>query len=1614
MRVGITTDLRFSMFSAGHANASLAVAKVFQAMNCEVVLLHKQDADWWDDVHEMKEEAPKRLKLEELKSSSEKLDLIIELTFFLTPEERKLATRCVWYNRKPSLFTDIESTVYSNRGPRNLEGISAIWLADIYTHPDDIVYLETLYPGVIIETIPWIWTPDIIETHRRITKSPTWTQVYTMLKETQPSWSLHITETNVSSTSSCTLPLVIVRHAHLQKKMPISKVTIHNMDVLKENKFFKENVLKHSSLPDLSFNLIGRQRIIDWVHEPHSIVLSHSRFTNLKMANLDAAWVGIPVIHNNEILKSFGNGLDTLWFPNNSVTCAAKALHTLIWETEKVPYVCSLDKLSEVRKQIVERFYPLTKVQEWGRAFTRVMSLPVKVSVPVSTPVTTSVTLPTVVPVAASVSVSLTVFKVLFTDMWDDFNESHNMFTLALESGLQGKMLVEGHSKESLGSAVPSLTIFGPFGQTWVDLPSTWPKVHFTGENTDPIGNPDVKLNIGYNLPHMSDNSYLRMPLWMFEIDWFGADLQKIRNPIPLPIDACTTVNPGNRDKFCAFVVTNPRNPVRNKAFMTLNKYKPVDSAGRLYNNIGSDIFAGLGGGGGELLKHEFLKNYRFCLAYENQSSPGYTTEKILHAKAAGCVPIYWGDPKVGRDFNEKGFLNANDCKTEEDLIKLVDEVESNPIKLAELQSVPALSAYSRDLVRRTFAEMVRRMLVIAGHSKITVPPFLGAKTSAEAEALRPKSLSISENKNETKPSDIVCVSDVRFVTAATQRFWPFLIMWLNSIKAHKHKARVYVGADVSDSSLKMTQDKFSDTEFVRFPTETPSGFSDFWTAKHYAWKLWILDTVAKEEALKGALIFYMDCASVLLRWPSLWLQDALTNGIALLEDSMQKNKHWCHETFCDLVNVTSQEKEDHQLWAGSCAFIAGHPVATKLFADAYRLGQDPDIIVGEKWSGIGPDGHPIGHRHDQSILSILSKRMGIKRHPLYNVYGSESARTTFHHGLAIYVHRGSFVSHKPLLEGIDEAFVINLDRRQDRKENFLKAHPDFKGVVRRIAAYDGRALDLTPSLCRLFKTNDFFWKKAVMGCALSHLKVWNMLVSEPPDIQTFLIMEDDARLAPGWREAWATAYKSLPAGWDCVYLGGILPPNRAAFANTLERVGPGLCKVAPNKIFGQKEPSSYFHFCAYAYVLSRRGAEKILGSILEKDGYWTSADHMVCNRVNVMNLYVLDPLVAGASQDDDPAYKTAQFNNFSRVDNFDSDLWNNDERFTAEEIQEQMTKGAPLEIGATIAEADSVTVAASVTVTASAPVTASIPSSKVLTAPVTKQITPQVKKVRFVALDVCKVSLYETKWLQDLFQQEIIIEPVAISDPLEDSEVVLIVIKPLWNEQINWINTLASFGKKFKIIHMADEYGTDPIDFYNLPEVTGIMRTYKRPDLPSKAMVIPLGYHLQFRGNRDVPHLSTPELPFRELSWCFAGTDWKERSKEMEPLMNVSPCYVKWFDSWNDPKQLGEEEYISLLLNSKFVPCPAGQNVETYRLYEALDCGCIPMFIHSPEVETWIEIFNNEIPFIKLESWAQAAALMQQLLNDKQQMEHYRKTLLMTWAKYKMGLKERVKTWLA
>lgn len=103
---------------------------------------------------------------------------------------------------------------------------------------------------------------------------------------------------------------------------------------------------------------------------------------------------------------------------------------------------------------------------------------------------------------------------------------------------------------------------------------------------------------------------------------------------------------------------------------MTSGHRKRIEIASRLKNVI--DVFGGAAGtsrigtgigpkGDWWRSKDEALAPYMFSIVIENASYSNYYTEKITDCFALGTVPIYWGSPDIGRDFNSEGIIQWND-----------------------------------------------------------------------------------------------------------------------------------------------------------------------------------------------------------------------------------------------------------------------------------------------------------------------------------------------------------------------------------------------------------------------------------------------------------------------------------------------------------------------------------------------------------------------------------------------------------------------------------------------------------------------------------------------------------------------------------------------------------------------------------------------------------------------------------------------------------------------------------------------------------------------------------------------------------------------------------------
>ena len=75
--------------------------------------------------------------------------------------------------------------------------------------------------------------------------------------------------------------------------------------------------------------------------------------------------------------------------------------------------------------------------------------------------------------------------------------------------------------------------------------------------------------------------------------------------------------------------------------------------------------------------------------------------------------------------------------------------------------------------------------------------------------------------------------------------------------------------------------------------------------------------------------------------------------------------------------------------------------------------------------------------------------------------------------------------------------YVIHLERGNDRLINIENMRKKLKENIEIFNAIDGNLLEPSIIIQKLFENNDFNYRKGIIGCALSHLELWNNLVND-------------------------------------------------------------------------------------------------------------------------------------------------------------------------------------------------------------------------------------------------------------------------------------------------------------------------------------------------------------------------------------------------------------------------------------------------------------------------------------------------------------------------------------
>ena len=240
--------------------------------------------------------------------------------------------------------------------------------------------------------------------------------------------------------------------------------------------------------------------------------------------------------------------------------------------------------------------------------------------------------------------------KIKFTDYYRGWDNEHNLFT---------RLLAEMYDVSF--SDDPDLLLFLPFGTDHLSYQCR--KLFITGENVRPDFN---VCDYAFSFDFLDDSRNYRFPLGL----WGNVEVPEDWDPEKVL---------RQKTGFCNFVYSNPSCRLRNQLFEQLSRYKIVDSGGRYKNNLGHRV--------GDKLT--FLSQYKFTIAYENTSYPGYVTEKISDAFAANTVPIYWGNPKIDHDFNPASFINYHELGSNEAVIDRIIELDQDDNAYLEVMRQP-------------------------------------------------------------------------------------------------------------------------------------------------------------------------------------------------------------------------------------------------------------------------------------------------------------------------------------------------------------------------------------------------------------------------------------------------------------------------------------------------------------------------------------------------------------------------------------------------------------------------------------------------------------------------------------------------------------------------------------------------------------------------------------------------------------------------------------------------------------------------------------------------------------------------------------------------------------
>ena len=203
-------------------------------------------------------------------------------------------------------------------------------------------------------------------------------------------------------------------------------------------------------------------------------------------------------------------------------------------------------------------------------------------------------------------------------------------------------------------------------------------------------------------------------------------------------------------------------------------------------------------------------------------------------------------------------------------------------------------------------------------------------------------------------------------------------------------------------------------------------------------------------------------------------------------------------------------------------------------------------------------------------------------------------------------------------LNDLFKTFVVNLKRRPDRLNEFYEKNKHIFPLldIEVEEAVDGESIVLNQKMRKIFHTSDTLFRKGIMGCAFSHMKLWGKLMNDKTH-DVYLVLEDDVLMSNStetFLKYITSELLNMIPEWDVLFLGNHVKKEIKQDQVVIQKYDPE--QFMENSYGGT--------FC---YLVHKRGAAKLLTNLIA-NGMNYAIDWDMC-RLDCMNNYFMYPLLA-------------------------------------------------------------------------------------------------------------------------------------------------------------------------------------------------------------------------------------------------------------------------------------------------------------------------------------------------------------------------------------------------